>query len=227
MVSVDFVAKAAKAVLKPLVAEHGFQEYGPKTYFRMCGKIGQFLALQKSAWGGGDFAVTYLIFILVPHRKFIGSVFTGGLPRGKPNDGWWKSVPQEAAQSSMLEVCTKFETSALPVFEQSSTLSGYVAAMKKFSDASPNAHFRADIGTALICDGKIAEGRGYIRRAEEEYRAFSAQFPDMPKPLWSDESADSMAKLSAAIEGGRHQELIDEWYRQSIVTLKIDKKWKS
>jgi hypothetical protein len=119
MAAPDFLAKAAKATLKPAVARHGFQEYSPKMYFRMCGKIGQFLALQKSAWGSGDFAVNYLIFILVPHRKFVGSVFAGRLPRGKSCDGWWKSDPLEAAQSSMLEVCAKFEASALPYFERS------------------------------------------------------------------------------------------------------------
>lgn len=191
------------------------------------GKIGQFLTLQKSAWGSGDFAVNYFIFILVPHREFVGSVFTGRLPRGKSSDGWWESDPQEAAQSSILEVCAKFEISALPHFERSATLSGYIEAMKELSEESPNAHFRADIGVALVCDGRIDEGREYIRRAEAEYRAFGAQFPEMPKLLWSDESADRMATLSAAIEAGSHASLIDEWYRQSIATLKIDKKWKS
>lgn len=134
MPSPAFLTKAAKAVLKPAVAEHGFQEYSPRVYYRMCGKIGQFLTLQKSAWGSGDFAVNYLIFILVPHRKFVGSVFAGRLPRGKSRDGWWKSEPQKAAQNSMLEIRTKFEDFAIPIFKQSATLSGYIDALKELSD---------------------------------------------------------------------------------------------
>ncbi len=127
----------------------------------------------------------------------------------------------------MQEVREKFEAFGSPIFDRSATLSGYVAAMKELSEGSPNAHFRADIGCALICDGRIEEGSRYLRKAEEEYRAFGAQFPDMPKPLWSDESATRMSVLLAAIEAGRHESVIEEWYRQSVVSLKIDKKWTS
>ena len=155
--------------MKPAVAQHGFQEYSKKMYFRMCGKIGQFLDLQKSAWGGGDFAVNYFICILVPHRRFIGSVFAGRVPRGKSGDGWWKSDSEEAAENSMLDVRSKFETFALPIFERSATLPGYIAAMKELGAGCPNAHFRADIGLALVCDGKIEEGHRYIKKAEEEF----------------------------------------------------------
>ena len=43
--------------------------------------------------------MNYFIFILVPHRTFIGSVLAGRLPRGKASEGWWKSVPEEAYTS--------------------------------------------------------------------------------------------------------------------------------
>src|SRR5687767_11216972 len=129
----DFLAKAAKAVLKPALAQHGFQQYSNKMYFRMCGKIAQFIDLQKSSWGGGDFAVNYFIFILVPPRTFIGSVFAGRVPRGKSGDGWWKSEPEEAAQSSMSDVWSKFESVTLPLFERSANLPGYIDAMKELS----------------------------------------------------------------------------------------------
>ena len=223
----DFLAKAARTSLRPAVARHGFQQYSPKAFFRLCGKIVQFVDLQKSGWGGGNFAVNYFIFILVPHRKFIGSIFAGRFPRGKSGDGWWKSVPEEAAEESMQEVCSIFESFALPILDESMTLSGYATALRKHCQGAHSGHASADMGIALICDGKIEEGHRLVRKAEVDYRAFSAQFPGMKEPLWSDECADQMARLSSAVEAGTHETLIEEWFQQSILTLKIDKKWKN
>ncbi len=227
MAASDFLSKAAKAVLKPAIAHCGFQEYSTKTYFRMCGRVAQFLDLQKTKWGGGDFAVNYFIFILVPHRTFIGSVFAGRFPRGKSGDGWWKSDSEEAARISISEVREKFESFAHPIFERTASIGGYIDELKVLSAESLNAHFRADIGCALACSGRLEESLRYVRKAEEEYRAFSAQFPVTTKPMWSDESANEMSALAAAIEAGRHESLIDDWYQQSLVSLKIDKKWKA
>jgi hypothetical protein len=53
----DYLARAARKLLKPLLEDHGFQMFTLRTFMRLKGKIAQYLCLQKSAWGGGDFCV--------------------------------------------------------------------------------------------------------------------------------------------------------------------------
>jgi hypothetical protein len=227
MPATDHLAKAARAMLKPTVAAHGFQEYSPKKYFRLCGWIAQFLDLQKSAWGGGSFAVNQFVFLLVPPRDGIGGVFGGRLPhKGKAwgTDAWWESCSPELALRSIDDVCDIFETVAMPRFEQGSTLAGLVDALKPKADGCPNTHFKKEVACALICDGRLEEGIPYLLRAEKDYRA---GFLTMPTAAWMERDANYMKMLLEAIAAGQHRTLLDEWFRSSVKSLKIDKKWKN
>src|SRR6266498_3541564 len=217
----DFLAIAARNILRPALAEYGFQEYAKKHYFRLCGNIAQFLDLQKSSWGGGDFAVNYSVFLLAPPRKFIGSIFGGRLPRGKSSDGWWKSSKPEFAEASIHEVVSTFRSFTWPIFQQTSTLEGYIAALKgRGEHLSP--HIPAEIGCALILNNQINQALPYIERAEREYRDFASS---VEKVDWSLQAADRMAHLREAMKAGSQGELLNAWIRESVVKLKLDTKW--
>jgi len=193
----------------------------------MCGWIAEFLELQKSAWGGSVFRTYYWISLLVPPKDGIGSVFGGTLPRGgKPlrTVGWWESSSPELALQSAQEVCHVFETVALPLFDQGSTLAGYIDALKPDADNSPNPHFKKEVGCALICDGRLDEGIPYLQRAEMEYRA---GFLERPSAAWMERDANYMKALLEAIAVGQHRALLEEWFQSSVKSLKIDKKWKN
>jgi len=160
---------------------------------------------------------------LVPPRKFIGSVFSGRLPRGKGYDGWWPSSSAEVALRSVEEVGEKFESFALPIFEQTSTLAGYVEALKQRSAGVSNPHFKGDIGAALACDKRLDEARYYLEAAENEYRA---GLREMPTAEWMADCANNMRALQQAIATGEHHTILERWFRESTIALKIDKKWK-
>jgi len=220
----DHLAKAVRAVFRPTAVAH---EYSPKTYFRICGQIAQFLSFEKSAYGSGNFHVSYFIILLVPPREFIGSVFAGRLPhKGKPlgTDAWWKSSSPELALKSVEEICERFETVGMPLFNQSSSLSGLIDALKPQAESSPNTHFKKEVGCALVCDGRLEEGISYLRRAEKEYRD---GFQKMPTAKWMECDANHMKTLVEAISLGRHKALLEEWFQSSVKHLKIDKKWKN
>lgn len=223
----DHLAKAARAMLKPTVAAHGFQEYSAKKYFRLCGWIAQFLDLQKSGWGGGSFCVNQFIFLLVPPCDGIGGVRGGRLPqkgRAWGTDAWWESSSPELALRSIEDVCDIFETVAMPRFTQGSTLAGLVDALKPEADGCPNTHFKKEVGCALICDGRSEEGIRYLQRAERDYRA---GFIKRPTAAWLETDANYMKMLSDAVAAGQHPGLLAEWFQSSVKSLKIDKKWKA
>jgi hypothetical protein len=223
----DHLAKAVKAVFRPTATAHSFQEYSTKTYSRICGRIAQFLSFGKSAWGSVNLNTSYLIMLLVPPREFIGSVFAGRLPhKGKPlgTDAWWKSKTPELALKSVEEICERFETVTVPLFNQSSSLSGLIDTLKPQAENSPNIHFKKEVGCALVCDGRLEEGSSYLRRAEKEYRD---GFHKMPTAKWMENDANHMKALVEAILLGRHNTLLAEWFQSSVKHLKIDKKWKS
>lgn len=214
-------------MLKPIVTAHGFQQYGARSYFRLCGWIAQFLDLRKSAWGGGSFTATQYIFLLIPPREDIGGVFGGRLPKkGKPlgTDGWWESESPEAALRSMDEVCDIFETIAMPRFEQGSTLAGLVDALKPEADGCPNTHFKKEVGCALTCDGRLEEALPYLHRAEQEYRD---GFRERPTAAWMERNANYIRMLLDGIAADQHGTLLEEWFQSSVKSLKIDKKWKT
>ena len=222
----DHLAKAARAMLKPVVTAHGFQQYGARSYFRLCGWVAQFLDLRKSAWGGGSFTATQYIFLLIPPADGIGGVFGGRLPKkGRPlgTDGWWESDSPEAALRSIDEVCDIFETVAMPRFEQGSTLAGLVDALRPDADGCPNTHFKKEVGCALICDGRLEEGIPYLQRAEREYRAGFEKW----HAAWEERDANYMRTLLDAISAGQHRALLEQWFQNSVLSLKIDKKWKT
>jgi len=223
----DHLTKAARVMLKPLVTAHGFQQYGARSYFRLCGWIAQFLVLRKSDWGGGKFRVFTYIFLLVPPSDGIGSVFGGSFPhKGKPwgkADGWWESSTPALALRSMDEICDVFETVAMPRFEQGSTVTGLIDALRPDADGCPNTHFKKEVGCALICDGRLEEGIPYLQRAEREYRAGFQKW----HAAWEERDANYMRMLLDAISAGQHQALLQEWFQSSVQSLKIDKKWKT
>lgn len=223
----DHLAKAARVVLKPAVEAHGFQSYSAKNYFRICGYIAQFLNLQKSAWGGGSFCVNQFIFLLVPPRDGIGGVFGGRLPhkgRAWGTDAWWESSSPELALRSIEDVCDIFETVAMPRFKQGSTLAGLVDALKPDADGCPNTHFKKEVGCALICDGRLEEGIQYLEKAERDYRA---GFIKRPTADWLESDANYMKILLEAVAVGQHRELLEQWFQSSVMSLKIDRKWKT
>jgi hypothetical protein len=223
----DHLVKAARAMLKPIVTAHGFQQYGARSYFRLCGWIAQALDLRKSAWGGGSFTATQYIFLLVPPCDGIGGVFGGRLPpKGQPwgRDGWWESSSPELALRSIDEVCDIFETVAMPRFQQGSTLAGLVEALRPDADGCPNTHFKKEVGCALVCDGHLHEGIPYLQKAERDYRA---GFLKRPTAAWMETDANYMKALLDAIAAGQHHALLEEWFHSSVQALKIEKKWKT
>jgi hypothetical protein len=223
----DHLAKAVREMLKPIVAAHGFQQYGARTYFRLCGWIAQFLDLRKSAWGGGSFRAHQYIFLLIPPQDGLGGGFSGSLPpKGQAwgREGWWESSTPELALRSVDEICDIFETVAMPRFQQGSTLSGFIEALRPEADTSRNTHFKNYVGCALVCDGRLEEGIPYLQRAERDFRA---GFVKMPAAAWMETEANYMKALLDAISTGQHRALLDEWFQSSVRSLKIDKKWKT
>jgi hypothetical protein len=219
----DHLTRAAKTVLRPLLERHGFQMFTPRTFVRLEGKIAQYLCLHKSAWGGEDFCVDYFIFILIPPREFVGSILAGRFPRAKSGEGWWESKTEELAHAAMLEVCERYESFGSSVFESTRSLSGYVGQLKQRGAHLENAHFDADIGCALLCDGKISDATTYLNLAEKRYLAFTVN----NKPVdWSVKAAQHMRQLLNAIQGDTHKQLVEEWFSRSIELLGINKKWK-
>ena len=204
--------------------QDGFQMLSPKVFMRLDGKIAQYLTLQKTQYGGGDFSVDYFVFILIPPREFVGSVLAGRFPQGKSQDGWWKSQSEESARASMGEVCETFKTFGRSLLDSTRSLSGYVSELQRRGSDSGNAHFHADIGCALLCEGRVVEATTSLERAERQYMAFTVA----GKPVeWSAKAAAKMRELLNAVHAGTHGKLIDQWYSMSLVNLGIDKKWKS
>jgi len=228
MATPDHLTKAARAMLKPIVTARGFQQYGARSYFRLCGWIAQFLDLRRSAGGDGAFRVFQYIFLLVPPQDGPGGGFSGSLPpKGQPwgeREGWWESSSPELALRSIDEICDIFETVAMPRFQQGSTLTGFIEALRSEADTSRNAHFKNYVGCALICDGRLEEGIPYLQRAERDYRA---GFMRRPSAAWMETDANYMKALLDAISAGQQRTLLEEWFHNSVRSLKIDKKWKS
>jgi hypothetical protein len=219
----DYLAKITRSLFRPVLKSHGFQEYSTKCYFRLCGKIAQFLTLQKNKFGDDTFAINYFIFILVPPRKFIGSILAGRFPK-KPSrvDGWWAANTLESAESSIHEVNDLFVTFGLPLFSDTSTLLGYVDCIRKRQIDSANAN--ATIGCALALAGELSDSCRYLDKARSQYAGYA---PGRIRPEFRIESIRYMNKLIAAIGTNQHEKLLDDWYAQSVKNLKLDKKWKA
>src|SRR5262245_13837417 len=122
--SKDPLTAATTAILKPAVAPSGFEKLTTRMFGRIRNGIVQWFDIQVSMYGSRDFCLNHSSQpLFVPCDHF--AVIVGGrVPRGKSGDGWWPSRTIEAADESMGEVASIFESRVLPWFEQTSVVAG-------------------------------------------------------------------------------------------------------
>ncbi len=115
-----------------------------------------------------------------------------------------------------------FVTFGLPLFNDTSTLLGYIDCIRNREINSGHAH--SAIGCALVLAGHLSEACPYLAKARDQYTQHSV--PGYGRPQWTIEGENRMTELLNAIESNDHQRLLEDWYHQSVRSLRLDKKWK-
>jgi hypothetical protein len=214
----DHLGPASKKILRPHLERHGFRMLTPKKYLRLCGKIAQYVDLQKSGYGSGNFALNYFIFILVPPRKFIGSILSNRL-RGRQNNSWWSSESTELAEASLVDVVRAFDEYWIPLFNRTASLEGYIIELESSLRRGASGHAYLNLGCARVCKGEQIQAKKDLLEAEREYLS---HLIDGKVVDWAVEKAEEAKELIAAIDDCTHEALMDRWFRESLSHLKID-----
>jgi hypothetical protein len=213
----DPLGAAITAFFKPVVARCEFKRWGGRGFARIRDSLVQYMGFQSTAYGTKDFCVNYCTVPLFLPHDFFGWTFGGRFPRGKSNDGWWKSKKQAFADESMKEVANTFVSRILPWFDETATVQGFLREVEA-ARPSPNVHVEFNYACCLAWLSRDQEAKGSFVAARAGYEASHLE---MPERDWAARHVSHCEELMRAIETGNGRSLLTDWRDVSITRLKL------
>jgi hypothetical protein len=118
------------------------------------------------------------------------------------------------ADNSMQEVVQAFQDQAIPFFTSTETVGGLLDVLLT-QDRMPQHHVKFELGCCLAKLGRMEDAEGYLARAISLYRADGR--------TWCQEYITKCEELIGAIRRGVASDLLQEWTRQSMRVLRLEK----
>lgn len=205
---------ATTSVLLPALGPLGFKKRSPRVIGRIRNGIFQFLDLQMSSFGEKNFCVNYASVSLSFPRAFLVLEPGGRLRNAGGTEAWWPASSHDMADNSMQEVVQAFQDQAIPFFTSTETVGGLLDVLLT-QDRMPQHHVKFELGCCLAKLGRMEDAEGYLARAISLYRADGR--------TWCQEYITKCEELIGAIRRGVASDLLQEWTRQSMRVLRLEK----
>lgn len=218
--SKDPLASATTTIWTPVLRELGFRKYTSRSFGRVVDdQIFQYIDLQLSANDGKEFAVNYASMLMTRLQEHVSSTTFRRLPRGKSNDGWWDTTTDEHANESMLDICDKTKTIAMPWFQKTSTATKLAEELAILAHHG-NPHTFFDLGCCYATANNLAAATDPLREA---IKRFQQTYDEFPKRTWAMKERSLAEELIAAIRNGTSTSLLSQWREQTAVNLRLTK----
>ena len=202
--SKDPLTAATTSILKPGLESAGFVKLSQRVFVRLRSPVVQHVSVSLSRWGGNRFRVCYSSMpLFVPTTNF--TLMLGGwFPRDGHENGVWSKKHHEVADKAMNSVLHEFRSGILPWFDRTDSIDSLVPLLTTMG-YNPKGPRELELGACHAWLGDLDNAKAAL--------TFDGG---------NDVARSFCETLLSAIESGTHHTLLNEWYADTVQSLKIE-----